>query len=700
MIHRDIKPENILLSGGAAVVTDFGIAKAISAARTVDGPSPTASDGTLTQVGSSIGTPAYMAPEQAVGEAIDARADLYAWGVVAYELLAGVHPFAGKSGASQLIAAQIAEVPRPLRDLAPSVTAEVASVVMQCLAKSAAERPSGATALLERLASASTPSAERPASTATPRRRTALVAAAAAVLAAGAGASLWMSTRGDTTRLTDAGVSAAGGARVAGDTAASISALAVLPFVNTSGDAKDEYFSDGLTDELSHALSKLPGLRLAGRSSSFSFKGKSIRAPDVGKALGVGAIVEGTVRRAGNRIRLTAQLTNTRTGDLLWSDAFERRGADVFAVQDAFTSAIVGALAPRLGRATPATTLNASGMTARGTADAQAYDLYLRGRFFWAQRGAAPGDSSIKYLEASVRRDSTFARGWAGLALAHVIRPNYNIAVDFEDASARGEVAARRALALDSTLADAYAALGFIQLRRLNFADAEAALSTARRLEPQNAIAAHWSALYFSAIGDTAQADRLLDVALTLDPLSPTAFNTQGILRFERRQFARARESYARIAAISQTSPFGTTNVWVWSGMLDSAVRNGRRAMKTGTIRGRFGQALVAEAVAGNWAAARAIRTRITANGPDITPYDRAMSELVFGTRAAAAAAFVEHIEHVGGLANIIMTMCHPPLDAIRAEPAWKAFLARHQLTDCTLSSPWPVGPVTSGTRR
>ena len=249
---------------------------------------------------------------------------------------------------------------------------------------------------------------------------------------------------------------------------------------------------------------------------------------------------------------------------------------------------------------------------------------------------------------------------------------------------------------LAQTLVPLYvqAALGFIQLRRLNFADADAALSTARRLEPQNAIAAHWSALYFSAIGDTAQADRLLDVALTLDPLSPTAFNTQGLLRFERRQFARAIESYARIAAISQTSPFGSTNVWVWSGMLDSAVRNGRRTMKTGTIRGRFGQALVAEAVAGNWAEARAIRTRIAANGRDITPYDRAMSELVFGTRASAAAAFVEHIEHVGGLANIIMTMCHPALDAIRAEPAWKAFLARHQLKDCTLSSPWPVGPV------
>ncbi|MBP6771441.1 MAG: protein kinase [Gemmatimonadaceae bacterium] len=693
VIHRDIKPDNILLSAGTAVVTDFGIAKAISASRTLDGTAPRDDNGTLTQVGSSIGTPAYMAPEQAVGESVDARADLYAWGVVAYELLSGAHPFAGKTGTSQLIAAHLTETPRGLAELAPNVPREVSALVMQCLAKNPAQRPADANALLSGLSSITTPSTERTASSAPARARAPWLKVAIPVVALAAfGAVLWATRR-------SAATTEASNALVADTTA--LSSIAVLPFVNTSGDSKDEYFSDGLTDELSHALSKLPGLRLAGRSSSFSFKGKSILAPDVGKALGVGAIVEGTVRRAGDRIRLTAQLTSTRNGQLLWSDAFERSGADVFAIQDAFTSAIVSALTPRLSGASPATAVNASavGTSARGTADAQAYDLYLRGRYFWAQRGAAPGDSSIKYLEASVQRDSTFARGWAGLALAHVIRPNYNAAIDFDDASARGEAAARRALALDSTLADAYVALGFIHLRRLNFADADAALSTARRLEPLNAIAAHWSALYFTAVGDTAQADRLIEVALTLDPLSPSTFNTQAIIRFERRQFAGARESYARISAISQSSPFNSTNTFTWSGMPDSAARVGKLFLQTGAIRGRFGQTLVAEAAAGHWAEARALRTRIAANGPDITPYDRAMSDVVFGSRAAAAAEFVEHIEHVGGLANIIMSMCHPPLDAIRAEPAWKAFLARHQLKDCTLSSPWPVGPVPAAFR-
>ncbi|MEO7359165.1 MAG: serine/threonine-protein kinase, partial [Gemmatimonadaceae bacterium] len=159
VIHRDIKPDNILLSGGTAVVTDFGIAKAISAARTLGAHVPRSDDGTLTQVGSSIGTPAYMAPEQAVGESVSFQADLYSWGVVAYELLAGAHPFAGKTGTSQLIAAHIAEQPRPLSERNTEIPRDVADLVMQTLAKNPVERPESANVLLTRLNSVVTPSA-------------------------------------------------------------------------------------------------------------------------------------------------------------------------------------------------------------------------------------------------------------------------------------------------------------------------------------------------------------------------------------------------------------------------------------------------------------------------------------------------------------------------------------------------------------
>ncbi len=689
MIHRDIKPDNILLSAGTAVVTDFGIAKAISAARTHDGAAASTNDGTLTQAGSSIGTPAYMAPEQAVGDAVDHRADLYAWGVVAYELLSGAHPFAGKTGASQLIAAHLTETPPSLAARAPEVPREVAALVMQCLAKNPIERPAAANALLERLATVATPSAAgqaAPTASASASRRRFITSAAVVLTLVGGAAVLWFmkgrAAGGDTTASTTTAVPSE-----------TLSSLAVLPFVNTSGDAKDEYFSDGLTDELAHALSKLPGLRLAGRSSSFSFKGKPILAPDVGKALGVSAIVEGTVRRAGDRIRLTAQLTSTRDGQVLWSDAFERTGADVFAVQDAFTTAIVAALTPRLAQAAGVTARpEQASVAARGTTDAAAYDLYLKGRYYWAQRGAGPLDSAVKYLEAAVQRDSTFARGWSALALAYVIRSDYNIDVDFAPSDAKAEVAARRALVLDSTSADAHAALGFRAIRRFDFAQAAASMATARRREPGSAIAAHWSAIYFHAVGDTIHADEQMERALTLDPLSLTTFNTRARMLTERRQFAQAHENDARAASLSTT--FSTYRVvpLIWAGLADSAFRVTRRIPSSDRSRGRFGYAIMAAAVAGQWDVARGLQRQVSARGADVRSFDRAASALVFGDRAAAAALFVDNLEHDGGLPNIAFSVCYPPYDGIRAEPVWKAFLVRHEMKECPYTSPWPLG--------
>ncbi len=687
VIHRDIKPDNILLSAGTAVVTDFGIAKAISAARTHDGAPASTNDGTLTQAGSSIGTPAYMAPEQAVGDTVDHRADLYAWGVVAYELLSGAHPFAGKSGTSQLIAAHLTEAPVSLDARSPDVPREVAALVMLCLAKNPGDRPTSANALLERLATVSTPSAERtaaPAAAASGRRSFAIVAATI-VLVGGAAALWFMNGRGGDS---DTRIPVAAGAPTE-----SLSSLAVLPFVNTSGDAKDEYFSDGLTDELAHALSKLPGLRLAGRSSSFSFKGKTILASDVGKALGVSAIVEGTVRRAGDRIRLTAQLTSTRDGQVLWSDAFERTGADVFAVQDAFTAAIVAALTPRLAQAAGVITPpSQASVAARGTTDAVAYDMYLKGRYYWAQRGAAPLDSAVKYLEAAVQRDSMFARGWAALALAYVIRPNFNVDVDFAPSDAKTEVAARRALALDSTSADAHAAVGFAALRQFDFARAASSMATARRLEPSSPIAAHWSAIVFHAVGDSVQADAQMERALALDPLSRTTFNTRSRMLTERRQFARALENDARVAEISNTFLANSTTPLIWAGRADSAFRMTQRTSPADRTRGRLAYAILAAAAAGEWDAARKLQRQIAARGSEVRSFDRAVAALVFGDRATAAALFVDHLEQDGALANVVFSVCYPAYDAIRAEPVWKGFLARHQLKECPYTSPWPIG--------
>jgi len=338
IVHRDIKPENVLLSSGTAVVTDFGIAKAISASRTLDGQVPRAADGTLTQVGSSIGTPAYIAPEQAVGEAVDARADLYAWGVVAYELLSGAHPFAGKTGTSQLIVAHIAETPRPLTETTPSIPRDVSALVMQCLEKSPSQRPLDANAILARLSTITTPSpaptpSSSPLSPSPPRSPWYAVAVAVSVAAVVLVGALYARSQ----RTTATTIAA---------TTKNIETLAVLPFVNVSGDPKVEYFSDGITDELTNALSKLRGLRLAGRSSSFAFKGKNVSAKEIGQQLDVAALIEGTVRRAGGRVRITVQLTSSTDGKALWQNSYENDQGDVFQVQDEVTAAIVSAVSP------------------------------------------------------------------------------------------------------------------------------------------------------------------------------------------------------------------------------------------------------------------------------------------------------------------------------------------------------------------
>ena len=693
-VHRDIKPDNILLADGAAVVTDFGVAKALSSAT---GTASGIMDG-MTAAGVSLGTPAYMAPEQVSADpAIDHRADIYAWGCVAYELLTGA-PLFGARTPAKLFVAHLTEEPAPIASARTEVSPVLAALVMRCLEKDPAHRPQSARELLGALDSLSTPQASgamSPASRSSPdsgarstwrspQARVALAATLLLVVAAGAFALR--------SRQTAARQNSLATPQNASATDTAVSSLAVLPFVNTSGNAQDEYFSDGMTDELAHALSKLPGLRLAGRSSSFAYKGKSVPAPDIGRTLGVGAIIEGTVRRSGERLRVTAQLTSTRDGRVMWSDAFERAGTDVFEVQDEFTGAIVGALRPLVSG--ESLTASATASDVRGTSDSRAYDLYLRGRYYWAQRGAGPLDTAVSLFEQAVQIDPRFARGWAGLALAHVMRPNTNALVPALPSFRKADDAARKSLALDSTLSDAYSVLGMTQLRQWKLAGAGDAFATARRFEPANATARHWSALYFGVIGDTAQADREIGIALSLDPLSATTVNSRASMYSDRRRFREALDDYARSSSIS--SAFGrlgnAARALLWSGQADSALKVARASMQVRSNRGRVGGLLIAAAAAGELDEAQRAQAMIQRGGdPSIVVLDQAIAELVLGDRARAARLFVQSLETEGTIANAIVSLCDPLLDPVRNEPAYVAFIKRHGVRDCPYRSAWPI---------
>jgi TolB-like protein/tetratricopeptide (TPR) repeat protein len=495
VVHRDIKPENILLSGDAAVVTDFGIAKALSASRTQ------APGGTLTQVGTSIGTPAYMAPEQAAGDpATDHRADLYSLGCVAYEVLSGSAPFARRP-THQLFAAHLTETPVPLATQRADVPRALAQLVARLLEKDPARRPQTAREVLQVLDGVSTGSSAAMAPRSSRGGIAVIAAIAAGVIVAAVAFVTWR------------------GSHRAVDADAAIGAVAVLPFENASHDTASDYFADGMTDELATGLSKVSGLRVASRTSSYTFrKHDGLDARAIAAKLGVGAIVEGTVRRVGSQIRVTARLTRGSDGQSLWGDGFTASADSVLAVQARLTQAIVSAVTPALaGRASVGTTAAMS--TAPKTKDATAYDLYLRARYELNQRGSGVR-RSIALFEQAIARDSAFVDAWSGLADAWAVLPiiDGGTAVRMTIDSTR--IAARRAIALDSLGWEAWSALGAAYGVASQVDSAESALRRSSALAPRQAIPHRWLGLVYGSVGNFEQQEREERIALELDPLS------------------------------------------------------------------------------------------------------------------------------------------------------------------------------------
>jgi TolB-like protein len=298
--------------------------------------------------------------------------------------------------------------------------------------------------------------------------------------------------------------------------------VAVLPFVNASSDQENEYFSDGVTDELIDALARVPGLRVTSRSSSFAFKGTRLGARAIGDSLGVGMVLEGSVRKAGRQLRITTQLTRVTDGSAIWSSSYDRELRDVFAVQEELARSILGALHTTIGDtlvALGAATV-AAPLVRRTTSDRDAYDLYLRGRYFWNRRTRDGITRAASYFEDAIARDSTYAAAWAGLADSYCILANFGYRPPRE-VCPRAADAARRALALDSTLAEAHASLGFVSMFYYwDFDTAERQLKKAITLDSTYANAYLWLNHLAWARGDTTAAIAYVRKATALEPLS------------------------------------------------------------------------------------------------------------------------------------------------------------------------------------
>ncbi|MGH7703862.1 MAG: protein kinase domain-containing protein [Gemmatimonadales bacterium] len=487
VLHRDIKPENIMLHEGEPVVADFGVARAISVA----------SETHVTDPGMAIGTPAYMSPEQASADRdLDRRSDLYSLACVVYEMLAGQPPFSGLNSRATMARHAVDPVPS-LRALRANVPASMEQAILKALAKEPAERFATTAEFAEALV-----------------------------------------TPGPV--LADIGFRSAGAGRTR--------AIAVLPFVNASPDPENEYFSDGMTDELINALAQVEGLRVASRTSVFALKGKPQDIRDIGAALDVSAVLEGAVRRSGQRLRITVQLTSVADGRHLWSERYDRDAQDLFAVQDEIAGRIVGTLRTNLlgdlGDATPK----------RYTENLRAYHLYLKGRYCWNQRTRDGIDEAIEYFEQAIAEDPAYALAYTGLADCHALHVDYRGA-PVGEGMRRAKAEALKALELDDTLAEAHTSLGWVLfIYDWDWIAAGREFRRAIEVNARYGTAHQWYSWFLIAMG---RVDEALDegrVAVELDPTSLSIRRSLGWLHYYSRQPEAALEHLNRALAMNPTS--------------------------------------------------------------------------------------------------------------------------------------------------